>query len=548
MDPELRHRRLVVVHAGNCAQEALQHLAEVPQVEEVVRFARGGEELLADGGVDVDGRGRDGVAQALDLVLEVHELAGKRQREDPLQLGVCWEGDVEEVGAALQAHSDDGSTAAGVGHDLQELDVLDVLDALLLAVVPEAIVEPVAEELEGRLRTEGVLGRHVEVVDEQDHLLASGGTKHVLHPLLHAPLDDELEPLGGRLGGEVDLREEEARELGDALLHNHCLAHPRVAHHQHVLVGSHELVGQEGEADGVDGGDEDLVEGKVVGCLPARGDLVVPGNPLRLLAIDEPVKDGRLRGKGRVELSHRHVELLPALLIDRRADGPHDRESEPHAQQLRRLLARLLQDAALIIGDGVEEVAEAADEVHLDGGDRLSQVPTVKLEERVDEEVEEVLQLRHMRLERELLQPGGNEGTPSKVRRVEVDHASARDGGWGGNSEVLYLEEEGDLRRHRDPLARHQREQLVVVQHRVHRLDPAGKASVNRLSLPRPLPEMRTGRGEKGERRKEGGETGGEEEGGGGGREGEVEEKEERRTEGEKGQTPHQPLEHGRFF
>ena len=69
---------------------------------------------------------------------------------------------------------------------------LDVLDDLLLAVVPEAVVEPELDELERRLRAELVLRRHVEVVHEADHLLAAHRHVHALRALLHAALDDVL--------------------------------------------------------------------------------------------------------------------------------------------------------------------------------------------------------------------------------------------------------------------------------------------------------------------------------------------------------------------
>ena len=48
---------------------------------------------------------------------------------------------------------------------------LDVLDGLFQSVIPEPIVDPLPDQLQGRLGPEGVLGGHVEVIHEcQQHL------------------------------------------------------------------------------------------------------------------------------------------------------------------------------------------------------------------------------------------------------------------------------------------------------------------------------------------------------------------------------------------
>ena len=50
---------------------------------------------------------------------------------------------------------------------------LNLLDDLLLSVIKEPIVDPLPDELQGRLRTKGVLGWHVEVIHKGQQLLPS---------------------------------------------------------------------------------------------------------------------------------------------------------------------------------------------------------------------------------------------------------------------------------------------------------------------------------------------------------------------------------------
>lgn len=57
--------------------------------------------------------------------------------------------------------------------------------------------------------------------------------------------------------------------------------------------------------------------------------------------------------------------------------------------------------------------------------------------------------------------------------------------GWGGHLKVHGLEDEAHLRGHLDNLTAHQAQLLVVVQHRVHVLDPH---SIHRPVKDQPLP------------------------------------------------------------
>jgi hypothetical protein len=69
------------------------------------------------------------------------------------------------------------------------LHVLDLLHLLLLAVVPEPVVHPQLEQLQGGHEPKLALLGHVEIVDEARQPLPARGRKHALRPLLQPPLD-----------------------------------------------------------------------------------------------------------------------------------------------------------------------------------------------------------------------------------------------------------------------------------------------------------------------------------------------------------------------
>ena len=55
---------------------------------------------------------------------------------------------------------------------------LDVLGCLLPSVKPEAIIKPLFDELQRRLRSKDVLGRHAEVIHEGEELLTTNWHIH----------------------------------------------------------------------------------------------------------------------------------------------------------------------------------------------------------------------------------------------------------------------------------------------------------------------------------------------------------------------------------
>ena len=79
---------------------------------------------------------------------------------------------------------------------------LDELRGLFLAVVPEAVVDPEAQQLQRRLGAEEVMGRHVEVVHEPQQAFPTCRHKHAFGSLLEAALHDGLDVVGGGLDSD----------------------------------------------------------------------------------------------------------------------------------------------------------------------------------------------------------------------------------------------------------------------------------------------------------------------------------------------------------
>ena len=74
-----------------------------------------------------------------------------------------------------------------------------VLDGLLEPVIPEPIVKPEFDELQWRLGAKSVFCRHVEIIHEGDHLLASHWYVYTLCPFLHPTFNDVLHIIGACL-------------------------------------------------------------------------------------------------------------------------------------------------------------------------------------------------------------------------------------------------------------------------------------------------------------------------------------------------------------
>ena len=68
--------------------------------------------------------------------------------------------------------------------------------AAILSVIPVPNVEPLPQQFNGRLRTVLLLGRHVQVVDEDHAFLAHGRSEHTLATPVKLGHDDVLRLIG----------------------------------------------------------------------------------------------------------------------------------------------------------------------------------------------------------------------------------------------------------------------------------------------------------------------------------------------------------------
>ena len=370
--PEPQEGLLAVEVARVRGQQALHDLGDVAQVKEVVAVHGRRQEGLDDALVDADRGGHDAGHELAHVLGEVRHARREDGLEDGAHLLVGRESEVDDVEAALQPLGDDGAAAARRAHGDDELHVRDVAPGLLRAVVPAAVVEPLAQQLERRLRAEGVLLRHVEVIHEADELLAADGAHLVLGPLLEHALDDVLHRVARGGGREVE-RELAVRVAGERLellLRENRLAGARVADDHDRVALDHERVHEEVVAQRVDGRNHDLREGHVARRPPAAGELVGPGPEVARRGVHEVVVHGADRREDGLNLAQLLVELAAAGLVDGAADAPHDAEGEPALGERRvgpgaGLGQRGLAEPIVLREERLEQVAERDDAVEL---------------------------------------------------------------------------------------------------------------------------------------------------------------------------------------
>ena len=507
--PELGQRveRLALLRHDH--EHALEDLAHVAQVEGVVRLDGRRLHGLARAVEHLDGRGHDLLGRALDVLGEDGGEAREDGAEDALQHLLGGRRDAEHVEVAREARRHDGAAAArrrGRAHDDR---VRHVLPEELLPVVEALVIRVLAQQLDGRLRAVGLDEGHVHVVHVDDDALARRRAELRLLLLLELALDGHLRVERGRLRAEVDedghdghaalvvgrggavqevlhddrlararhAREEDRVELRELRLQQVAEAHRVDGRHDHVEVGHLAVVG-EGRQDGAP-----LEPGHALGLLALRD--VREGVVDRARAVADLGQHGVLeRARADVE-----VELLEALRGDAAADGPDEGEGEERVEHLLDLLgvaldveahgrARLLVLVAGHADERREEAAQALHRLDLGRDDGLDAVRLAELQAEVDgreEEVEHVVLERLAHLGGHLARdPRAHEGLPAQRVGREEDDAEARDGGRARLVEVADLEEHAHLRLELDALAVREAERHVVVQHRVHVLDPDG--------------------------------------------------------------------------
>mmetsp|Transcript_2367 Transcript_2367/g.7837 ORF Transcript_2367/g.7837 Transcript_2367/m.7837 type:complete len:1218 (-) Transcript_2367:3636-7289(-) len=468
---------------------ALHHPRDVAQVEGVVRFGRDGLKVAQHSQVQVDRALDDGLGQPHDVRLAVEpEMAAHDGREDALhgvrrRLRHHHHRVVPHVARRERvAAATGGAARAALDH------VGHLLPKELLPVVEATLVEELPEQLNRRRGAVLLECRHVDVVDKHDHPLARRRAEQRLLALVQLRLDRLLRAARRRLGREGDGQRRPAAaihhpvdEVGD----DDRLADSRVAGEEHRLSHLERALQQVRVPQRVHRRYEHREEGSA-GVVLEIGHPLLPrqelGRRQRQEVVVHVAGDGNPRVVGE-KLAGEFVKGRPVLVVDGAADRPDEAEGEDVANDRLQLLSRLGQVQLGQRQQRVEEGAERAHQLRVDSRHQLAHPGAREGEAAVDGGREEAHQVVGQLLgERwRLLGLGGPERAleprldarpPAEALRRQIHHPAARDGGWRGHGQVLHLEQHVHLGVELDALAVGQAERHVVVEHRIHVLDP----------------------------------------------------------------------------
>ena len=119
---------------------------------------------------DVDRGDSKTILENLDIVTKLRELDCEDRVVNLLHLPLAWVGKVDQVELGSKTRGKVSSTTTRLTHCSQNLKLAhEVLDNLL-AIIPEACIEPLTDELDRRLSTEFFTLGHVKVIDEAHSL------------------------------------------------------------------------------------------------------------------------------------------------------------------------------------------------------------------------------------------------------------------------------------------------------------------------------------------------------------------------------------------
>mmetsp|Transcript_18602 Transcript_18602/g.54498 ORF Transcript_18602/g.54498 Transcript_18602/m.54498 type:complete len:373 (+) Transcript_18602:2517-3635(+) len=271
-------------------QHSLKDAHEVAEVEHIVRFGRRRQEVRHGRAVEINGRIDNGAAEVLELALKAIQEPRDDLAEDTSERLLSERHNRYHVEVPNKSRGDVVPPAARRAHGCHKLDVLDVLEDVRLGIVPAAVVHPLAEELDGRLRAVGLLLRHVQVVHENRASNAMRRPEDELSPLVELALDDVLHLRGESASGEG---EEERRplvgvELVQLKFHRHglsCACRPDDESGPATLQkGAHSAR----DADRVHGGHRDRVHLRVL-LDDVLGDRLHPRDPLGPVRVEHDV-------------------------------------------------------------------------------------------------------------------------------------------------------------------------------------------------------------------------------------------------------------------
>mmetsp|Transcript_20678 Transcript_20678/g.31621 ORF Transcript_20678/g.31621 Transcript_20678/m.31621 type:complete len:466 (-) Transcript_20678:2095-3492(-) len=297
--PQLDHVVFVGDSLGIRLGDALEDLADISQVVSVMRLGRSRLELAHGLHVDEDGLGNQRVLQALHRLREGRLALRSEQpihdvRENELQTVIRVGFDVQDVEMANVPLRDRVAAVSRRTHSGSKPHISQLSEFPLRGVdiVPSGIVHPLSEQLDRRLGSELLLLRHVEVINEDNSLLAVLRTVDTLSLLLHLAIDDAFCLVGRGLGREAE------RVVGPLLVVEVFLEHGVNSDRLSSTGGTHEqdVLGVEEKSldhvvhtNRVDGRDVQLQVGELlVDLVLVNG--VHPVDPLHLGLVEIQVK------------------------------------------------------------------------------------------------------------------------------------------------------------------------------------------------------------------------------------------------------------------
>mmetsp|Transcript_18729 Transcript_18729/g.39168 ORF Transcript_18729/g.39168 Transcript_18729/m.39168 type:complete len:212 (+) Transcript_18729:421-1056(+) len=182
---------------------SLEDLGHVSHVEGVVGLRRCGQELLQHSTVDLQG-GSDSTRSSSKHISchDTHELVNHRHKDTAQAFFV--EGSHEEqVEPTRVTICDIVLAASWRAHCSQHVDVNELSELPSLAVVPTISHwcqdEHLTQNLNGRLGTILFLEGHVEIINEDQHLLVGRWSKCALLTLVQLAVNDILRLVGSGL-------------------------------------------------------------------------------------------------------------------------------------------------------------------------------------------------------------------------------------------------------------------------------------------------------------------------------------------------------------
>mmetsp|Transcript_37405 Transcript_37405/g.96744 ORF Transcript_37405/g.96744 Transcript_37405/m.96744 type:complete len:566 (-) Transcript_37405:572-2269(-) len=258
MQPDLAEILDLRQRLARALADALEDLGNIAHVEGIVRLGGRRKHFLQHGGVHLQGGRHSSGRVAGDIAGHRRQELGHHGGEDAVQALLVERVHEDQVEVARVAVSDVILAATRRAHRSQHADVNEVAELPALAIVPAVAEgrqdEHLTQDLDRRLGPILLLERHVEVINEDQHLFARRWAKGALLPLVELAVDDILRLVRGRLcrecerDGAVPIWAEAAQE---GSINGCCLGGARRATDKDVVATIDERANQELVAAGV---------------------------------------------------------------------------------------------------------------------------------------------------------------------------------------------------------------------------------------------------------------------------------------------------------